>query len=223
MNYFRQNKEIQNPIRIPTAVRKMLDSGESEFLDFKKEITSVHKIAKTISSFANCNGGKLLIGVNDDRTVCGIIPEEEKFMIDKAATNYCNPMVAVAFKEWQCSDKIILEVSVPESEHRPVFAKDENEKWWVYMRIKDQTLLTSKVMVDVLRKKTDSRSTLIEFSEKEKALMEYLIIHKRITLKQYCKLINISRWRATRIIVNLISVGVLKANHSEKVEFYTLA
>ena len=68
-----------------------------------------------------------------------------------------------------------------------------------------------------------SRSTLIEFSEKEKALMEYLIIHKRITLKQYCKLINISRWRATRIIVNLISVGVLKANHSEKVEFYTLA
>ena len=83
MNYFRQNKEIQNPIRIPTAVRKMLDSGESEFLDFKKEITSVHKIAKTISSFANCNGGKLLIGVNDDRTVCGIIPEEEKFILKK--------------------------------------------------------------------------------------------------------------------------------------------
>jgi len=42
-------------------------------------------------------------------------------------------------------------------------------------------------------------------------------------LKQYCKLINISRWRATRIIVNLISIGVLQANHSEKEEFYTLA
>ena len=223
MNYFRQNKEIQNPIRIPTAVRKMLDSGESEFLDFKKEITSVHKIAKTISSFANCNGGKLLIGVNDDRTICGITTEEEKFMIDEAATNYCSPIVTVAFKEWQCSDKIVLEVSVPESEQKPVFAKDENEKWWVYLRINDQTLLTTKVMVDVLRKKTDSRSTLIEYSEKEKALMEYLVVHKRITLKQYCKLINISRWRATRIIVNLISIGVLQANHSEKEEFYTLA
>ncbi|HNB32176.1 MAG TPA: ATP-binding protein [Bacteroidia bacterium] len=223
MNYFRQPKEIQNPIRIPVAVRKMLDAGESEFLDFKKEITSVHKIAKTISSFANRNGGKLLIGVNDDRTICGITTEEEKFMIVTAATNYCNPTVAVKFKEWQCSDKIILEVSVPESEQKPVFAKDENEKWWVYLRINDQTLLTSKVMVDVLRKKTDSRSTLIEYSEKEKALMEHLVVHKRITLKQYCKLINISRWRATRIIVNLISVGVLQANHSEKEEFYTLA
>ncbi|HNU48271.1 MAG TPA: ATP-binding protein, partial [Bacteroidia bacterium] len=144
MNYFRQHKEIQKPIRIPVAVRKMLDAGESEFLDFKKEITSVHKIAKTISSFANRNGGKLLIGVNDDKTICGITTEEEKFMIVTAATNYCNPTVAVKFKEWQCSDKIILEVSVPESEQKPVFAKDENEKWWVYLRINDQTLLTSK-------------------------------------------------------------------------------
>ena len=45
----------------------------------------------------------------------------------------------------------------------------------------------------------------------------------RINLAQYCKLLNISRRRATRILVNLIRVGVIRAHNTEKTEFYTLS
>ena len=56
------------------------------------------------------------------------LPQKKKNLIVTAATNYCNPTVAVKFKEWQCSDKIILEVSVPESEQKPVFCKKTKTK-----------------------------------------------------------------------------------------------
>ncbi len=58
MNYSRQNKtKDQKPVQLPRYLNQLLALGENEQLDFKKEITSVHKIAKTIVSFANVKGG----------------------------------------------------------------------------------------------------------------------------------------------------------------------
>ena len=52
----------------PYPIRKLLEAGESDLLDFKREVSSEHKIAKSMVSFANHRGGKLLIGVNDNGT-----------------------------------------------------------------------------------------------------------------------------------------------------------
>jgi len=54
-------------------------------------------------------------------------------------------------------------------------------------------------------------------------LLQYLETHHRITLQEFTKLVNISRRRATRILVNLICSGIIRSHNTEKVEFYTLA
>ncbi|WP_431200564.1 AlbA family DNA-binding domain-containing protein [Mucilaginibacter sp. P25] len=69
-----------------TNVKKLIFEGEGVTVDFKKTITSCEKIARTMVSFANNKGGKLLIGVTDDGTIKGVkSDDEERYMITKAA------------------------------------------------------------------------------------------------------------------------------------------
>ncbi len=203
-------------------IQNIIDQGEGDMLDFKKEISNAHRIAKTMVSFANHHGGTLLVGVRDDGSISGVKAEEEKFMLEKAASTLCHPSIDLLIHEWNLKGKIVLEVLVPEGKDKPFYAIDEEGKKWVYVRQKDQSLLASKVVVEVLKRKSSSNHTIVEFTSKEKALLDYLNENPRITLKEYCKLVNISRWRAQRIVVNLISVGVIRVFDIEKPEYYTL-
>ena len=49
-------------------IRKLILEGEGVTQDFKKRIASCEKIAKTMVSFANNKGGRLLVGIADDGT-----------------------------------------------------------------------------------------------------------------------------------------------------------
>lgn len=200
---------------------RLIEAGESEVLDFKKEITSASKIAKSMVAFANHKGGRLLIGVRDDKTITGIKSEEEKYMLDLAANFYCKPPVPFMIKEWVINDKIVLEALIPEGKNKPYYAKAEDNKWWVYIRVGDESLLASKITVDVLKRNSENSATIIKYGSKEQALFDYLNQHKRITLNEYCKLINVSRWRASKILVNLISIGVIREHTFEQKPFYT--
>lgn len=209
--------------RIPKYLQELIDGGENEVLDFKKEITSTHKIAKTIVSFANHKGGIILVGVNDDKTIYGINSEEEVHMLQTAADFFCKPAVSLEIKEHPLGKKTILEAIIPKGTDKPYFAKGEDDKWWAYIRVKDQSLLASKVVLDVLRRANNEEQTLIKYSSKEQALLDYLNKNERITLKEYCRLLNISRRRAQTILVNLISIGMIRVHTTEKADFYTLS
>jgi len=199
-----------------------IQKGESETLDFKKIVPGASKIAKTIVSMANHRGGSLLIGVNDNGSISGVRSLEERYVLETAAHFFCKPEIEVEFIDWNLNGKHVLEIKIPEGLEKPYFAKDEEGKWWAYVRVKDQSLLASKVMLDVMKRGNSAKGSLIEFTSKEKALLDYLNEHNRITLAQYCKMLNLSRWRAQKILVNLVSTGVIRVHHIENPEFYTL-
>jgi predicted HTH transcriptional regulator len=204
-------------------ILQLVAKGESEVLDFKKTISSAAKIAKTLSAFSNHKGGRLLIGVNDNKMISGVRSEDEKYMLDMAAGFYCKPEVMLTINEWELGGKTILEAIVPEVANKPVYAKDETGKWWVYIRVKDQSLLASKIVVDVLRRQTKQEGSLIQYTKHEESLLHYLDEQPKITTKEVCKLLNISRWRAQKMLVNLVSAGIVRNHTTEKEEFFTLS
>lgn len=204
-------------------ILQLIAKGESDTLDFKKTISSASKIAKTLCAFANHKGGRLLVGVNDSGTLAGVKSEDEKYMLDMAASFYCKPEIKLELVEWEMGDKTIIEAIVPEGEHKPYYAKDEQGKWWVHIRVKDQSLLASKVVVDVLKRSTAQTNTLIQYTKHEQSLLHYLGKNHRITLKELCKLLNISRWRAQKMLINLVSAGIIRNHTTEKEEFFTLS
>jgi len=204
-------------------IKEYLIRGEDDTLDYKQEISSANKIAKTMVSFANHKGGVLLVGVRDNRSIAGIRTEDERYMLELAAGFYCKPEIYLEIKSHDIGGKVILECIVPEGDKRPYSAKGDDGKWWVYVRNKDNSLLASKVVVDVLRRQASGQPTLIKYGKNEEALLKYLEANERITLMEFKKKVNISKWRASKILVNLISAGVIRNHTHEKTEFYTLS
>ncbi|MFD2871575.1 helix-turn-helix domain-containing protein [Mucilaginibacter ximonensis] len=205
-------------------LKRQIFEGEGVTLDFKKTITSCEKIARTMVAFANNKGGRLLIGVADDGTIKGVKSEdEERYMITRAATLYARPALEPVFEEVYIDDKLVVIVDIPESDMKPHYALAEDGKWWVYVRVKDKSVLASKIIVDVLKRSSDETGVLIEYSTNEKSLLEYLEKTERITVKEYSDLIKVGRRAAQRILVNMILSGVIKVHTTEKEEYYTAA
>ncbi len=203
-------------------LRKLIFEGEGVKVDFKKKITSCEKIAKTMVSFANNKGGRLLIGVGDDGTILGVKSEdEERYMITKAATLYARPQLDPKFEEIYVDDKLVLVVEIDESPDKPHYSLAEDGKWWVYVRVQDKSVLASKVVVDVLKRSASKEGVLIAYSSKEKALLEHLEKAARITVKECCDLLKIGRNRAQKLLVDLILSGIIRIHTTEKEEFYT--
>lgn len=203
-------------------IRKLIFEGESVTIDFKKTITSCEKIAKTLVAFANNKGGRLLVGVEDDGTISGVkSEEEEKYMLTKAAHTYCKPSLEPVFEEVYIDNKVILVAEIRESDSKPHYALGEDHKWWVYIRVKDKSLLASKIVMDVLKRSNKDQGVFIEYSSKEKAILEYLENHKSITSQEYSKLLKMPRRRAQRILVNLVLSGIIRLHTTEKEEYYT--
>ena len=203
-------------------IRKLILEGEGTTLDFKNTITSCEKIAKTLVAYANNKGGRLLIGVADDGRIVGVKSEdEEKYMITKAADFFCKPVIQPLFEEVYVDDKIVLVVEIAASEVKPHYALGDDKKWWAYVRVKDKSVLASKIVVEVLKREKRADGVFLEYSSKEKALLEYLEEHERITAREFSTMLNLSRRRSYRILINLVLSGMIRVHTTEKEEFYT--
>ena len=200
----------------------LISQGEHEHLDFKYNISDSKKIARSLVAFANTGGGTLLIGVRDNGSIAGIRSDEEIFMVEAAANMYSNPEIIPQVKEWQVADKTILEITISESNQKPHYALNEDEKWIAYIRFRDKNILANSILLDVWRRKQGEKGTFIRYLQEEKLLLNYLEKHENITFNDYCKLGNIPFKKAKIVIVNLISLDVLKMNIDEKQFSYSL-
>jgi predicted HTH transcriptional regulator len=136
---------------IQDFVNNLIRQKESNTLDFKLKITSKEKIAKTISALANTKGGYLLIGVSDKRKIVGIDPEEEKYMIESANEEFCNPPAQIRFEEIRMYNEdylikgedeelSLLLVQIFQCQSEKITVKTSSGEIRTYIRKGDQTL-----------------------------------------------------------------------------------
>ena len=203
-------------------LRKLIAEGENQHLDFKYCVSDSRKIARTLSAFANSDGGRLLIGVRDNGSIAGIKSDEEIYMVDTAAHLFCRPEITFIANQHTTGGKTVLEVVVIKGDKRPYKAKDENGKWLPYFRHHDQNLVANKVLLQVWRKEEKKMGVLVKFGKSENSLMDHLSKNGSITLSKFRKIARISSYRAESILANLILFKVLKMKASEKGFSYEL-
>ncbi|PKQ64453.1 hypothetical protein BZG02_06495 [Labilibaculum filiforme] len=197
-------------------IEKLIHEGEHQQQDFKFCITDSRKIAKSLSAFANTDGGKLLIGVKDNGKIAGAKVEEEFHMIKAAAEMYSRPKLTFESNVWQVNGKNVLEITILPSPEMPHYAANENGKWLAYFRRDDENILANKVLLEVWKRKSKPTGTFLEYTETEAILMDYLNDKKEISLNQFCKIARISRYKAERILVKLICWNLIALNFTEK-------
>jgi predicted HTH transcriptional regulator len=210
-------------------LHEIIEKGENSGIEFKRKFSSPEKIAKEMIAFANSKGGYILFGIDDDRSVVGVESEKGEIeLIDMAAKFFCEPEIKHNIEVLPIYRKDVVSVQIPESKTKPhrliENGKKDDDLYKVYIRYKDKSMLASKETVRVLRKsRPDSPPLIVNLTDKEKALLEYLGVHEKITMKEFKELLNISNRRASRILVNLVRAELIRQHTTEKEDFYTLS
>jgi ATP-dependent DNA helicase RecG len=94
--------------------------GEGLHTEFKETFSNNEDIAKSIVSFANTDGGQLIIGINNNGEIVGIENIDEFIRrIDDIAFNRCEPPVTVVQETLYINNKPIIIVNIPKGDQRP--------------------------------------------------------------------------------------------------------
>lgn len=185
----------------------MIKEGESETLDFKQYVPNPHKIARTLVAFANHKGGMLVIGISDFGEITGINPQEEKYLLQKAALKFCVPPVPLTFETVKQKGDTILVAHIAKSEKSVHRAIEEDGRAAIYYRVGDKSV-QEKSFQSYSHQVFDDTPILI-FSDKETGLINYLKKNYTITIKQYMDLMNLSYSRAVESLNHLTENGIL--------------
>ena len=190
-------------------IHQLVAEGEHDHQDFKFEISDARKIARSISAFANTGGGRLLVGVKDNGKIAGVRSEEEIYMIEAAASMYCQPQVEITTHTHIVEGRTVLKIDIEEAGTKPVFALDEENKPKAYIRIADENILASPVHLKVWQHAKKERGALLTFTEREQNLLDILKEHELLTLNQCCKRSKTSRQTTCNLLADFIRFGLV--------------
>ena len=191
-------------------IQQLIEEGEHEHQDFKFSISDARKIARSVSAFANNDGGRLLIGVKDNGNIAGVRNEEDIYVVEQAAQMYCRPAQNVEFTAFKTEGgAIVIRAEIAKATHRPVQAQEPDGSWRTYYRVKDENIAAPDLMVRAWRKKESQKGALLSFSEAESALINHLEENEMVTIEEFMKIARISRHTAEEIIIKLYAVDVI--------------
>lgn len=146
---------------------------EGKTLEFKRDLSSPTKPLRTIVAFANSAGGRLVIGVDDDRTVVGVsdpLAEEER--ITSLISDLISPQLVPAIDLVTVGETTVLVVDVPLSTRRPHFMSAQGPDHGVYVRLGSTTRQADPALVAELER--NARGAAFEDLTEPRALLSDL-------------------------------------------------
>ena len=102
-----------------TELVEKIRLGEDSTIEFKREMPPQRSsLADEIAAFANSQGGVILIGVDDNREIVGIEPQDLD-NVEKTIVEICEdsiePAVPIFTEKLRIDDKNLLKIEVPRS------------------------------------------------------------------------------------------------------------
>lgn len=186
----------------------LIREGEHQQQDFKYRVADACKLAKSVSAFANTDGGRLLIGVRDDGNLSGVRSEEEIFMMHQAAYRYCRPEASIKFDTYHVDGRTIVVATVPPSDRRPVCALNEQGHKRAYIRIADENIVASPVHLALWRESQRPQGAMLTYNDDIRQLLDAM--QGQQTLNQIVRLSRLPRHKVVTLLARLIRFGTVR-------------
>ena len=110
-------------------IKKLINGGESQSLEFKESLRLKDEIGETVSAFSNSDGGTIIVGVSDDGGILGV--DIGKNTLEELA-NYIkrntDPQIFPRIEITETKDGEVILIDVAENQEKPVFFKDKAYK-----------------------------------------------------------------------------------------------
>jgi len=102
-----------------TELKNLIAAGESSRLEFKAEQVKPDDLAKEIVSFLNFQGGKILLGVEDDGAISGVSrPDVEEWVINICRNNVV-PQIIPGYQKLLAEGKAVVVLDIPAGIAKP--------------------------------------------------------------------------------------------------------
>ena len=181
-------------------LQSLIREGEHQQQDFKYRVSDAQKLAKSVSAFANTDGGRLLIGVRDDGNMSGVRSEEEIYMMHQAAYRYCSPQASIRFDTYHVDGRTIVVVTVPPSDRRPVCAIND---------------VASPVHLALWRASQNPQGTMMTYTDAVKKILEVLQ-DQRLPLNQIVRRSHLPRPKVISLLARLIHFRVIQWEYTNQ-------
>jgi predicted HTH transcriptional regulator len=85
---------------------ELIANGENSGVEFKRDDVRPEQLAKEVVALANFQGGRILLGVDDDGTITGIQRRDlEHWVMDTVFGRTVHPMILPFYEEIQIDDQ----------------------------------------------------------------------------------------------------------------------
>lgn len=205
---------------------QMIEEGEHVKQDFKFAISDARKIARSVSAFANREGGRLLVGVKDNGTIAGVRSDEDIYVVEQAAQMYCLPPQDIEVKAYQVEGAVVYVVEIAAvGDERPVQVKEEGGRMRAYYRVADENVSAHSLMVKAwkARRNADGDLSGLLIGSNEQRLLSLIVENDgKMPIDEACRQLRTSRDTAHRTVINAYLMNLIDFAHDGK-EFVVVA
>ena len=134
-------------VRTPeNYIADLINQGENKTTEFKANIDR-DGLLEIIVSFANTDGGKIIIGVDDRKKIVGFYTFESERIEKKIAgyiRSHCEPVIDPRLVWMDLDGKPLLIIHVTEGKDKPYIFKDKG----IYIREKEHDFHITRLSLD---------------------------------------------------------------------------
>jgi len=130
---------------VKSDLLEIIANGENSTVEFKRDDLLPEQLAKEVAAFANLQGGRVLIGVEDDGIITGIQRHDlETWVMDTVFGRYVHPMILPLYEEIEAGDgKRVAVVTVAMGAAKPYVVRHNNRED-IYVRIGSVSRLATR-------------------------------------------------------------------------------
>lgn len=201
-------------------LERLVRRGEGAFLEFKHKAADPQKIMKEVVAFSNYQGGRLIIGVDDDMTIRGVkFVEEEEYAVTQAIHTYCKPVPEYSIYRIKITAKrTVLIYSIKESEHKPVFLiyNLKRKSGRAYYRYQDKSVQASWELRQIMKARHRGKDSWFEYGELERKAIQLIHQTQTTSVKEFTEYANIPPKQASEVLVQLTISNVLEIEPNDE-------
>lgn len=130
---------------LKSELLEIIANNENSGVEFKRDDLRPEQLAKEIVALANFQGGKLLLGVEDDGTISGIQRDNlETWVMDTVFGRYVHPMILPYYEELELDDgKRVAVIALTQGTAKPYVLRNNNREE-IYIRVGSTSRLASR-------------------------------------------------------------------------------
>lgn len=129
---------------LKTELMELIANGENSGIEFKRDDIRPEQLAKEIVAFANLKGGRILLGVEDDGTISGLLQTNPQEWVLNVFRDKVFPQMIPYYEEIKIdSEKKVAVITIAQGISKPYVLRHNNRED-IYIRMGNRSELATR-------------------------------------------------------------------------------